>query len=462
MFRIFLFILGSIFAITVFTLIQKSAFEPIIPKEIMNRVNSNQSKTIVFGVGVMIQQGKLLCNPAQEYGSHFNWLTLSWQRIQPRQDKWSWTQFDSWVDGYRNCGQEVAVHILSDASWAVGQLPENIRAMPPKDLNQYYTFVYEVAKHYQGKISRYAIENEAHAPENWGGTAEQYIAELQTAYKAIHAADPNAIVTDAGMSHMGLGYLTANWLISQGKSQQALNFANSYAAHLYRGNKPPYLNSVDEVKQLLSTPGVQKTISWYNLILENHQYYDHLQIHNGAPWQDLQLVLDYVHTNLQAQGDDKPLELWETWYSWTGAPGNGFNETEQAKEIIRFMVTAFSGQTIVYNYWLFTDYAIGEGHPGLVDNQGNPRPAAIAYKIASEKLNGSSFVSRLDLGGNINAYKFINQTKEVFVVWSTNSSPVNVRLPISQVKITDIQGNVTTADNNQILISDSPIFVERR
>ena len=430
-----------------------------------NKTNSLNSG-LVFGAGVMIQQGKQLCQLVQEYGSKFSWLTLSWARIQPaNKNQWVWKQFDNWVDAYRSCGQEVAIHIHSDAQWAIQPVPpENKKgphtaSMPAKNMQDYYNFIYKVAKHYKGKITRYSIENEAHAEQNWGGTPEEYIAELQTAYKAIKAADPQAIVEDAAMSHEGLGYLTAIWLYQKGQVQPAVDFANSYVTHYYRGLTQPPVIDAKTIADWLTKPGIQKTIKWENLLFQNQKYYDRMQIHNGAPWQNLQTVLDYLHTNLKAQGDDKNLELWEAWYSWTGAPGNGFDPNIQANDLVKQMVIAFGGKAVLYNYWTFTDFALGEGHVGLLDKEGNPRPAATSFKITSEKLTGSTSVQKLNLGDNLYAYKFTKNSRDIYVVWSLAKTKVSLPLK-GTLTITDVLGKTTKVDADDFFVDTSPVFIE--
>lgn len=452
-------------------------------KAVEGGLNSNSSVAsipITLGAGLTINQ--ILTNQTEACSylgkySKFDWQTLSWQRIQPaNKNQWVWGQFDAWVDGIRNCGQEVAVHILSDAQWAIKPFPPEIKEagnhdMPAKNMQDYYNFVYEVAKHYKGKITRYSIENEAHWPGNWGATVEDYITTLKTAYQAIHSADTSAIIEDSAMSHEGFGYLTANWLISQGKDQQALDFANSYASHMYNGPHPPHFDNIDQVKQILSNSAIQRDIDWYNKIFTAHKYYDHIQIHNGTVWQDLQTVYDFVHTNLKAQGDDKPTDIWEGWYGWTGAPGNGFDPQAQAKDLIKQMVVSFANQNTVFNYWVLNDLIINEGHPGLVDNQGNPRPAATAYLVLKQKLGGAIFNNKVDIksttgtGSNTNVYvyKFTNTGKPTYIGWSTGGSQT-ITLPdfnpSQTITITDISGNITPLKTNTITFTDSPVFIE--
>lgn len=449
---------------------------------IYNNISSTSAapSKITLGAGVTINQAlknpSMACSYLQKY-SKFSWLTLSWQRIQPaNKNQWVWNQFDNWVNNYINCGQEVAVHIMSDATWAVQPFPLGIKEagnhdMPPKNQQDYYNFVYGVAKHYKGKITRYSIENEAHWPGNWGATVEDYVTTLQTAYKAIHAADPQAIVEDHAMSYEGFGYLTTNWLISQDNNQQALDFANSYASHMHI--PPPHYDNIDQVKQVLANPGVQRSIDWYNKILAAHQYYDHLQVHIGTIWQDSQPVFDFIHSNLKAYNDDKPIDIWEGWYGWKGAPGNGFDPKVMANDLTKQLITAFANKTVVWNYWLLNDLGLtdGEGHVGLVNDQGNPRLAATTYQIIAQKLDGGTFEKKVDIknltgtgsNSNVYVYKFTNNGNPIFVGWSING-PQTVSLPdiVSRqsVTITDISGNTTTVNSNTLTLTDSPIFAE--
>ncbi|KKU92036.1 MAG: Beta-mannanase [Microgenomates group bacterium GW2011_GWA1_48_10] len=425
---------------------------------------------LLIGTGAPIDQAlgsqkDKFCETLTTNGSTVNWLVLSWARIQPvNRNQWVWKQFDNWVDSYESCGQEIMVHLVSNASWATQPFPPDIKlsgnhSMPPKNWDDYYKFVYEVTKHYKGKITHYSVENEAHWPGNWGASREDYTKLLQNASKAVHAADPNAVVTDAGMSYEGLGYLTANWLVNEGRNQEALDFANSYTAHQEKAGQTVHFNTIDELKQTLAAPGVQDTIAWENNIFANHKYIDKLQIHNGAPWQNLEKVLEYLHTSLKGVGDDKPISWWEAWYGWRGAPGKGYDPDEHARELVRKMVIGFAGKVDRFVYWTMTDFAISEAHVGLIDNSGTPRPAAAAFKVISDKLTDGSFQQKLSLGSNVRAYEFSNHGKDIYILWS-ESDNATVTLPFTGAQVTDVTGKESTISTNTIQLTKSPVFVE--
>ncbi len=422
--------------------------------------------SIKLGSGLQPQDLTKMCSLMQQYSSHYSWITIAWQAIEPAQGRFDYSTIDRWVNGFQSCGQEVAAHVISNATWAVepvpagGQTnPRHPPAMPAKNQQDYYNFMFNLAQHYRGKIARYSVENEAHSDQNWGSTPEAYIQHLQTAYQAVHAADPNAIVEDAGMSFQGLGYLTANWLMSQGRVQDAINLANSYDVNYHPSGKIPHITSAAQLSTALNPPAIQYLVKWENLLFQNNRYYDRLQLHYYGPWEDLPFVMEYVRSGLAANGASKSFDFLEGGYAYTGAPGSGFNEQQQATDIVKLFSVAFGEGGDRFVYFLFDDYALSEGLVGLVSNQGSPRPAATSFKVTSDKLTGATNGQRLSLGANVWGYQFTRAGKNVFVVWSTSSG--TAQLPFSgAATVTDIQGNVSETSSNTVTVGTSPIFVE--
>jgi hypothetical protein len=77
---------------------------------------------------------------------------------------------------------------------------------PPENLEDFATFLQALATRYKGKIAAYQVWNEPNLAREWCDEApdpEQYAKMLQTAYKAIKAGDPNALVISAGLSPTG-------------------------------------------------------------------------------------------------------------------------------------------------------------------------------------------------------------------------------------------------------------------
>ena len=94
---------------------------------------------------------------------------------------------------------------------------------------------------------------------------------------------------------------------------------------------------------------------------------------------------------------------------------------------------------------------LGWSLKGTVDY--HPRPAYTAYKTMTSKLAGFSSVTKI----TDTQYKFIVNGKSVYVLWGSGNIPSEIT---GTVKVTDYLGNEQTMDASQIVLTDSPIFVE--
>ncbi len=439
---------------------------PLIPQSIPTVTGGPER---LIGTYVPPLQFTQYCEQMSNYGARFTWVAIPWDAIEPSQGTFVWRRADPILQAMHNCGFDIGVHILSRhaGGWATLPTPnipnQKNASMPPKDLNAYYNFVYQLASHYKGIVSRYSIENEAHASSNWPSSPESYFQVLATAYKAIKAADPNALVEDAALSSSSLGVLIANDMLKAGKTQEAVDFLNRYYATYAprsRGGEPIVVDKEQDLQDLLAMPEVQRLLAWAPMLFANHAYYDVEQLHYFGPWEDLPMVMSWVHDKLKAQGDDKPLDLWEMGYAWTNV--NTYDPQAHARDEPKYLATALGEGGLRAVSWLFTDFAFqAEGHPGLTTAQG-PRPAAESFRVTADKLNGTTNSARLDLGEGIWGYRFDKPSGSVYVVWSTDARKVSLPIEAQTVIVTDITGQTMTADPKTLGVSDSPIFVESR
>lgn len=419
----------------------------------------------LIGTYVPPKQVGQYCQEMASYGARFTWTAVPWNVIEPVKGVFSWKTADSVIMTMHNCGFDIGVHVLSRNSWATLPVPniptKAIASMPPKDMNDYYNFVFQLATHYKGIISRYSIENEAHASSNWPSSPQSYFQMLATAYRAIHAADPHAIVEDSAISSSGLGVLYANYLVKSGQQQQAVDFLRTYFATFApsAGNgEPIVVNTATDMNKLFQDPEVQRLFAWAPLLFANHQYYDVEQLHYFGPWSDLPTIMGWIHSQLRAQGDDKPLDLWEMGFAWTDV--KTFDPQTQAREIPKYMAVAIGEGGLRALSWLFTDFAFtAEGHPGLITDSG-PRPAATSFKVVANELNGTVRSERLNLGPGVWAYRYDRSNGTVYALWSTQ--PTRVQLPIqaAQVNVTDYMGQTTTANPQALDVGINPIYVQ--
>ncbi|MDQ7779975.1 MAG: beta-galactosidase [Planctomycetota bacterium] len=402
----------------------------------------------------------------KDYGVRFTWLMIPWQAVEPEKGSFRFEKVDTTIDMLIELGVEVGVHIMSRSKWATDGPPQSSEtdavSTPPKDLEEYGKFVSTLAGHLKGRVARYSIEEEAHADGIYfKGTPEQYMAMLAAACKAIHEADPDAIVQDAGLSSAALGLLLADDLFKAGKQAEAVSFVNRWFARYgpARGKGEAFETAdLRDVEKLLSDPRAQRVFQWADLLFDNHDAYDVLQLHYFAPWEQIPAVTDWVRGRLKARGADKPIEFWEFGYGWDDV--KTYDPEAHARDEVKYLATALGEGALRVLSWQFDDYAARMGHPGLFSSD-VPRPAAESFKITAAKLNGTTASERMNLGADVWGYRFERKEGWVFVLWSAKPATITLPCGATRVTVTDIKGRSSFADPKAVDLTISPVFVEK-
>ncbi|MHB1417191.1 MAG: glycoside hydrolase 5 family protein, partial [Chloroflexota bacterium] len=153
----------------------------------------------------------------------------------------TWDKFDYIVDKAAQYGLQVIARLDRPPDWA--RDPDTTPRTPPKDLAAYGQYVYEVAKHFKGRVRYYQIWNEPNLTEEWGNKAVDptaYVAMLKVAYQEIKRADPDARVLSAPLAqtveqnpaHMA-DYVYLEEMYQAGaKDYFDILFANAYGFNL--------------------------------------------------------------------------------------------------------------------------------------------------------------------------------------------------------------------------------------
>ena len=420
----------------------------------------------LLGSYVRPQDISQYCAQMQQYGVRFTWMQLPWSLVEPQKGEFQWKTADAVLRGALDCGLEVGVHVHARSSWATLPTPpyrgRTAPSTPPIDLDNYYAFLFAVASRYRGQVVRYSIEEEAHAEGVYfAGTPEQYMQMLATADRAIHDADPDAIVQDSGLSSAAIGALYAHDLMEAGKTAEAGQFLQTwyanYAPTRAKGESLSFDSEAD-LRVLFDDDQVQRLLVWTDLLWSRHaDDYDVQQIHYFGPWEIMPELLAWLHEQMASRGTDKPIEFWEFGYGWDDV--RNYDPQAHARDEAKYMAMAIGEGVLRVLSWQFTDYVASNGHPGLVTAQG-PRPAAQSFGVAAAMLNGTTHSARLNLGPGVWGYRYDTPSGVVYAAWS--SGPATVRLPIdaATVAVTDVAGQTRAADPAALQVGDSPIFVQ--
>jgi len=140
----------------------------------------------------------------------FNWVkqTFAWEDIEGSgRGKFDWTTADRVVKQVNDKGIKLLARVSSDPG-----LPAFWAGHPPSNAGDFASYVGQLAGRYNcsagsaGCIHAFQIWNEPNLAREWGNkrpNPAEYADFLGQAYRAIKAANPNALVISAGMAPTG-------------------------------------------------------------------------------------------------------------------------------------------------------------------------------------------------------------------------------------------------------------------
>jgi hypothetical protein len=162
-----------------------------------------------FAFGIQVDPA---ADPAEIF-SHLNalgvkWVKfqMSWEETEPQQGTRNWGEWDRLIRAYHDAGFKILLSVVKSPDWARPASTDLSQEGPPADPATYATFVGEMAQRYKGGIQAIEVWNEQNLAREGGGApmpAQQYIALLTAAYKAIKTADPSIIVVSGAPTPAG-------------------------------------------------------------------------------------------------------------------------------------------------------------------------------------------------------------------------------------------------------------------
>lgn len=136
----------------------------------------------------------------------FTWVkqVFGWRDIELEKGKFDWKRTDHIVyTANRYGGIDLLIRVDHQPEWA----RKGCSLMgPPTNMQDFGDFLTALATRYKGRIRGYQIWNEPNLAREWCDkrpSPAEYAQMLRTAYTALKAADPDAMVIAAGMSPTG-------------------------------------------------------------------------------------------------------------------------------------------------------------------------------------------------------------------------------------------------------------------
>ncbi len=137
-------------------------------------------------------------------GAGFDWIRqqVGWDALEPQPGLYQWDELDNIVNATSTNNVKILLSVVRAPRWAGINGTTGLPANPAT----YGKLMSLMAERYKGKVMAYEVWNEQNLSLETGGrvAVAPYIETLKAGYKAIKAADPQAIVLYGGLSPTGI------------------------------------------------------------------------------------------------------------------------------------------------------------------------------------------------------------------------------------------------------------------
>lgn len=354
-------------------------------------------QTSIFGVGQFGPKAMDDAYFAAAGALGVKWLRVpfDWAIIEPERGQENWETFDRIV----NMAHQNGIHIMGSLFWEEplpawqGKSTEKTNKYPPHDLQAWSDHVKRVASHYKGKVDAWDPWNEPNLPGYWYPKPDPkaYVDLLKATSTAIKSVDPNAIVVGCGLSEIDENFYQN--CIKLG----ALQYSDAIGVH-------PYIfpSSPDDTTDMANLGGVMKLSSPLK-----------------TTWEAGLKHLEQMLTSNGFKGKLWVTELGQHTRYLPGflPPGLEVSEQRQADYLAKFFIDGMASGVVDRIFW-FSFWGSSAGSFAIVNEDGTPKPAAVAYRTLVSHLANARLQRAQVVGGGTKIYEFSANGKTTFAVWS--------------------------------------------
>jgi len=377
-----------------------------------------------------VRERRAKVQAARASGATWARYQVQWDQIEKeRKDPpaYDWSDYDPAMRQLTSSGFRVVATIRENPVWASATRCGPLNAEGQQALPQ---FLAALVRRYSAApygVKHWEIYNE---PDNadpvqfpdlggcWGKDPAGYAAVLKLAYEAIKGADPQAVVLFGGIA-------------------------------LEKFDGSPF--NLDFAKQVLDAGG-GPYFDWMNF-----HYYPAFSYRWDRFGVGVQGKAAYLRQVLRDAGIDKPLACSEIGQPSAGPAGEGYSDELTMRMIIREHAQALLAdvQFAIWYGWQDKDGDVRAY--GLMDADGEPKPALATYTLLANALGQSRFagaLAREETGNDkIEAYRLAVTARPgttLVIAWRKDDGPaLPLPIPAATAVVTDATGKATTISEGQ-------------
>jgi hypothetical protein len=429
-----------------------------------------------------------------------------WGEIQPENiNSYFWDNLDGWVKEIDNAGFNMMLTIRTGGDstsfhpckWTDTSLEPDVNPLipsnfilykeasfPPKNYQEWYNFVYTVVERYDGKhtdangdtlpaISHFETQGENDIATYWYGTKEEYYNRfLPTFYRAVHDANPNAVVIGGSVTGESIGLTIIDNMVKEGVDIETI--IKYYSQYFYNADNVTWTDIETELN------ASQRRIEFvkYSYKLHNDTvFYDIRGYHNYERWNKLRDHMQFERKQMLKYGYSKPLwgtevGIWDET-KFPNVPQHIHAKHYQKKMILQFVEDVkwfcFAPMLSNPNNTLWSIFSplyelVPFGSPVA-------REARNAFAFIAKKINEESryFYDYSDTVKNVIFHYFMSDiTDKTFIagwIHEGENNTVTIDLPndLTSLIVYDYLGNSylpSFSDSLTLDYTESPVFIE--
>ncbi len=341
---------------------------------------------------------------------------MNWVDIQPERGTWNWITSDAELQTlYDPLGLSLLPIFGYTPTWA-SSAPRQADAAsyPPRDLRDLSRFVQASVSRYQQRVKVWEVWNEANIGF-FRGSAAEYAEMIKAAAVAARRADPDCRIA------IGCAGVDTDFL-----------------QRLYEFGCGPYFD-----------------------IMSVHPYQWGRHFNDGHMADKLRACRE-----LMERHGDRNKEIWVTEIGWSLA--EGVSAEDQAALLIQAFVTALSLREslgVEKVFWFSAKDWGGPGH-GLVDVDGRPKPALVAYRSLIQELADTIYVGSWSGSDELRGHVFQHDGQRVLVIWSPTPDtcrPTTLHTQAEKLVARTVTGSTVelaaSAGQVTIDVQHAPLFI---
>lgn len=356
-----------------------------------------------------------------------------WCRAEPEPGKWRW--YDDSISLLRSRDLHLLGVYFWTPKWASSAANPGPRLRghgryPPKDMNLFARYVFNVTQHYRDDVRYWEAWNEPHSGHAWTATAEDYAGLLRLAYKGAKKADPAARILGLG----GVSLYHLDWA-ERVFAQGGLDYMDVFSFHGYYHTQRTA--RFDELRERIGA--ARSLMANYGAV--KPMWLSESGITSCTFFRDLDLP------ELPPLAARPPLDF-----------------RSAANELVKVYTTVLSERVMKYMYYCLVPAPKRRAYQDyiMLEHNGAPKPYALAYAALAWLLEDGRYHRRVRAGSAVEAHVFAKGRGSVLVAWASveagQSVPLTLRHLPSDAVVRSIMGN-SVPRQSALALTVEPLYL---